>query len=138
MSAGRRFPGRERGFTLIECLVALVIFSLATVALHRGLSGGIRGLARSDQQVRAVELARGLMASAGIETPMTPGRTEGMTDDGLVWAVDVVLRDEVATQRTRRTVAAYDVTVTVHFDPAPAQPPAVTLTTIRLAPVPPT
>jgi prepilin-type N-terminal cleavage/methylation domain-containing protein len=132
MSAGDRSRRRDAGFTLIECLVALVVFALATVALHRGLAGGIAGLARSDAQVRAVEFARALLASAGVETPLAPGRRTETSDDGMIGTMDVSLRDD-GRSAAPRAVIAYDVTVSVRLSRAPDGPPAVTLTTIRLA-----
>ena len=48
----------ERGFTLLEMIVATVILAVAIVGLMSGISGAMRNAARLTAYDRAVELAR--------------------------------------------------------------------------------
>src|SRR3989440_712035 len=48
---------RERGFTLLEVLVALVILSVAVVAVIQGFAQGLRLLKLSGDHQRAMQLA---------------------------------------------------------------------------------
>jgi general secretion pathway protein I len=48
----------ERGFTLLELMVATVILAVAIVGLMSGISGALRNAARLTDYDRAVQLAR--------------------------------------------------------------------------------
>ena len=48
----------ERGFTLLEMMVATVILAVAIVGLMSGISGALRNAARLTDYDRAVQLAR--------------------------------------------------------------------------------
>ena len=62
-SVGRRHPG-ARGFTLIEMMVALAVFSLAALALIRLEGATIRGAATLDTTVMAQIVARNVAIDA--------------------------------------------------------------------------
>lgn len=49
---------RQRGFTLLEMMVATVIMAVAVVGLLSGISGALRNAARLTDYDRAVQLAR--------------------------------------------------------------------------------
>lgn len=76
MSAKRRNP--EAGFTLIEMLVALAIFSLAALALLRLQGGTLSGTARLQGSIVAGIVARNVVVEA-ITDKAAPalGRTSG-------------------------------------------------------------
>jgi general secretion pathway protein I len=54
----RRDRARERGFTLLEMIVATTIMAIAVVGLLSGLSGATRNAARLRDYDRAAQLAR--------------------------------------------------------------------------------
>ena len=62
MSAARQHPSNEAGFTLIEMLVALAIFSLAALALLRLGGATAANSARLHDQAIAQIVARNLAA----------------------------------------------------------------------------
>jgi len=64
-------PSSERGFTLIEMLVALAIFSLAALALLRLGGASAANGARIESQAMAMIVARNLAAEA-ITDPEPP------------------------------------------------------------------
>lgn len=83
MSARRR----EHGFTLIEMLVALAIFSLAALALLRLQGGTLRSTGRLQEDIVAGIVARNVTVEALTDAaPPTLGRTSGAeTNAGRNW-----------------------------------------------------
>jgi type II secretion system protein I len=74
----------ERGFTLVEVLVALLILAIAAVAVLQLFGGGLRLARASGDHLDAVLLAESKMAEIEGET-LTEGVTEG-TEGAYRWA----------------------------------------------------
>jgi general secretion pathway protein I len=82
-------PAQEhKGFTLIEIMVALAVFSLAAMALVRLESATIRGASILNETLVAQMVARNVAILAVTDgTPPTAGRTTGAeTNGGRAWA----------------------------------------------------
>lgn len=79
----------ERGFTLIEVVVALTILGLILTVIFRIFGTGLTGLARADGLQRAAIVAEGLAAQLDtLPTPLRMGATvSGETDDGYRWRI---------------------------------------------------
>ena len=74
---------RQRGFTLIEVMVALAVFSLAAMALLRLEGATIRGAATLDTTLAAGMVARTVAVEAVTDAQAPPpGRTDGRTANG--------------------------------------------------------
>lgn len=74
---------RAQGFTLLEMLVALAVFSLAALALIRLQGVTVRTAADLDSKIIAQIVARNLMVD--IQTAPTPpslGEAQGEVDNG--------------------------------------------------------
>lgn len=130
----------DAGFSLVETLIALAVFSLAFTGLYRAFDGGWRSLQRAQSESGAIEVAKSLLAATGIDTPLTDGRQTGTTADGVRWQIDIRLRGDARQLpgATSPHVSAYDVSVTAGRAPrAGSQDAAVVLRTIKLGGHPP-
>jgi general secretion pathway protein I len=111
----------ERGFTLIEIMVALAVFSLAAMALVRLESATIRGASILDETLVAQMVARNVAIDAVTAAqPPTAGRVTGVeTNGGQAWTwtrqvsalggssvlrIDVTVADRTGTQLGRLTM----------------------------------
>jgi general secretion pathway protein I len=81
---------RQRGYTLIEILVAFGILALALTLLLGTLSGATRQVRWSADAGRAALHAQSLLADIGVGVALQPGREEGELEDGRYrWQLDV-------------------------------------------------
>ncbi|WP_298398303.1 type II secretion system minor pseudopilin GspI [Sphingobium sp.] len=81
--AGTRSSANERGFTLLEMLVALAVFSLAALALVRLQGVTLRTAADLDSKALGQIVARNLMVEVQSDpAPPSIGEEDGEVDNG--------------------------------------------------------
>jgi general secretion pathway protein I len=122
----RHERGSNNGFTLLEILVALVIFALAFGVLAQIIQTGLRQSAGARSLNAATLLAQSELARVGVEVPLRAGPTDGETESGMRWHTEVELIEQPSEDQS---LATYQVQVTVTWGPSPTE--QLTLTTLR-------
>lgn len=80
----------ERGYTLIEVIVAFAVLGLALMLLLGTLSNGTRQVRWAADAGRAALHARSLLDGIGIDIPVVPGRSTGGFEDGRYrWTLEI-------------------------------------------------
>ncbi len=108
----RRVARRERGFSLLEMVVAVAILGFSLGALYQAAGGAIRIVQTDEHRSYAIELARSLIVVYSVVPPAGLIET-GETQGGFSWSVvaePVVLPEEIslmagALQRIRAVVS---------------------------------
>ena len=78
--------GRQRGFSLLEMVVAMAILAFSLAALYQAVSGATRNVRSGEKYAYGVELARSVLAdNALISTDGVSKR--GETEGGFNWQV---------------------------------------------------
>ncbi len=75
----------DRGFTLIETLVAMMIMAICLVVILQLFSGGLKAGRLSDDYTRAVFYARAKMEELLLAKTLTDGVLEGEFGGGYKW-----------------------------------------------------
>lgn len=123
----------DRGFTLLETMVAFAVVALVLGAAYASLSAGARASHRAETALAALTRAEATMARIGADIPLIPGRQELVDGD---WSLDIriepALRDraEVWSALGRQP---YDVRVAVYPTARPGDGRTV-LATLRIGP----
>lgn len=132
----------QRGYSLIEVIVAFALLALALTLLLGTLTGSTRQLRQADEATRAVLHAQSLMAAQGVEQPLRPQRTEGSFEQGRFrWTLQVAPyvdpRPAPATGdiETVSQLRLLQLDLTVRWGEAPAQ--RLHWRSLRLAPLAP-
>jgi general secretion pathway protein I len=80
----------QRGFTLLEVLLAFALLAGAAVILLAMLSNGLRDVSNAERHGEAALHARSLMDNFGRVERLRPGGRNGTLDDGRYrWALEV-------------------------------------------------
>jgi type II secretory pathway pseudopilin PulG len=77
--------GRERGFALLEILVAFVILALGLGAVLIGVSGAMRADTRTQTNRGALRVAQSRLEAVGTSEALVPGQREGRAGDKYTW-----------------------------------------------------
>jgi len=128
----RRRVRSDRGFTLVEVVVAIAILALMAGVIFRVNSDSIRNIHRADALTGASALAQSLIAKVGTEIPLREGEVRGQSGTALQWRVQMKRYGD-ATDRAQWPLSAYTVVAEVTFRSDPDTQP-VALMTLRLGP----
>ena len=82
-------PGRSRGFTLLELLLAFVVFALGFTTVLEILSGSMRNTVRARHYTEAALTAQSLMDLVGLEMPLVEGFTANGESGEYEWELDI-------------------------------------------------
>ena len=81
---------RERGFTLIEVVVAFVLLALVMSTAFEIFSAGLARAGQLEDRSRALVIAQSRMAIVGVEETLKEGESAGESEDRKYqWAVSV-------------------------------------------------
>ena len=84
LSASSRTAVAQRGFSLLELVVATAIMAMALAALYRAAGGATRTVAIDEKTAYGVELARSVLANHAVG-PSDGWSDAGTTDGGYSW-----------------------------------------------------
>ena len=82
-------PGHSRGFTLLELLLAFVVFALGFTTVLEILSGSMRNTVRARHYTEAALTAQSLMDQVGLEMPLVEGFTANGESGEYEWELDI-------------------------------------------------
>ncbi len=80
---------KQRGFSLLEILIAFSILALSLGILLKIFSSGINTAGVAEEYSAAVQIAESLMAKTGVETALQPSEASGVENEKYNWRVIV-------------------------------------------------
>lgn len=80
---------RQRGFSLLEVIAAMLLLAVAFAALMKVAGGAITLSRNAAAHDEAALWARSLLDSAYVTEPVAPGSRSGRFDDRYRWTLDV-------------------------------------------------
>lgn len=136
MTLKRHTRRRERGFALLEVLVAFVIAALALGGLLTAALDGLRATATAGQYEEALARARSHLAALGRGGPLLAGTQSGDDGGGFAWKSRVALlaAAPLGGGTAAPRIGLYAIGVAISWSEA-GRKRAVTLQSERLAPV---
>ena len=88
---GGAAPGRRRsgGFTLLEVLLAFVVFALTFATILEIVAASTRSTVRAKDYSEAALLAQSLAERVGHDIPLEAGSWSGETGGGIEWNLEI-------------------------------------------------
>ena len=125
----------EKGFTLIEVLVAFVMLALVLGTAFEIFSTGLARAGELENQSKALVVAQSRLAAAGTEEAIKEGDTQGESEDRRFhWAVSVRKVDDGANPATPvpSVYAMFRIDVHVNWTGADTRERSIALATVVL------
>jgi len=125
---------KERGFSLLEILIAFSILALALGILLNIFSSGANNAAVAEEYTAAVQIAETLLAQTGVETELQAGQTSGQEDEKYRWLVTVTPFSPAIEKLNLQAipVTLFKVSVSVNWGDAKDNDRQIALTTLKL------
>ncbi len=82
-------PHRSKGFTLLEVMLAFVVFALSFAAVLQIMAGSMRNVMRASDDTDVALLAQSLMDNVGAEIPVEEGSFSGTSMERYNWQLDI-------------------------------------------------
>ena len=106
---------RQRGFTLVEIVVAFVLLSLVLATSYQIFSSGLQRATDLEDYSQALEIARTQLAQASIGETYEEGQVSGASDDDRFhWTVSTAAFDDGGDPAKRALATLYAIRVGVH------------------------
>ena len=135
MTAAFKFSGaRDDGFTLIEAIVALVIFASAFVVAQYALGRGMQSIRIANGEAEALEIARSVLQSAGTSEAVEDALHETGVSGGMSWELAASKYKPEPPPEAPAKIDGYWVTVEVNWREGGLRPRKISLTTLKLFP----
>lgn len=80
---------RASGFTLLEVLLAFVVFALSFTAILEILSGAMRNTTRAKEQTEAALITQSVMDQVGLDIPLESGSRSNGTSGDYRWDLQI-------------------------------------------------
>ena len=113
--------GRQEGFTLLETIVALVVFSSALVTFYKGLAVGSESSRIANSEAAAAALASAKLATAGVETAFQDNGEYNGDEGRFSWRIKLAEAPGARDRIVPSGVVGYWVDVEVHWREGPLQ-----------------
>lgn len=129
----RRRPTVQKGFSLLEILVAFSVLAIALGVLMRVFGGAARAAGITEEYARAVVAAESLLADVGVGQPLIVGAREGQFGDEFRWILRVAPYPVPGMEGSALPLRLYAVDVSVIWGEGEGgEPREVTLSSLRL------
>lgn len=95
----------SRGFTLLEVMLAFVVFALTFATVLEILAGSMRSVRRAGDDTEVALLAQSIMDLVGTEIPLQEGEFNGTSLDRYHWNLGIYLYQAVDNADTTQELA---------------------------------
>lgn len=126
--------GKDKGFSLLEILVAFSILAISLGILLKIFSSGLNTAIISEDYIIATQIAESLMAKSGIEEPLTIGETSGVEAEKYHWKVSVENFVNPIVEEEKASVEFMDVQVVVEWGEHDKNRRTVELNSVMIGP----
>jgi general secretion pathway protein I len=109
-------PSSNRGFTLIETLVAISILAISLVVILQLFSGGLKSSKLSDEYTRGIFYAKEKMDEILLAEELTEGVINGKVDDDFRWRAEALHLDIEEAKDLKLPFRAFNINVDVIWD----------------------